>query len=256
MTVNVSDMAAMGAEPKWATIALTMTQQDDAWLASFSSALNSAATQSGVELVGGDTTNGPLILSLNIIGLIDKGQAISRDSAKPGDSVYVSNTVGDAALGLGIANGDLVLAEKHHQSLLTALHRPSPQIDLGRGLVGLASACIDISDGLVGDLEHICTKSQVSMDIDVDLIPISPAYQEYVDNGGDLTLALCGGDDYQLAFCCPPDKHVTLMQLANDLNLGISNIGVVKEQQEELISLHSDGKPFSLNKDSGFQHFR
>lgn len=255
IAVNVSDMAAMGAAPKWATLALTIPQHEEPWLAEFSQSLDSAARRFDIELVGGDTTCGPLTLSVNIMGLLPIGKALTRHGAKPGDEVYVSNTLGDAALGLAVASGETDIDPRYRDVVLSALNRPEPQLALGQGLLELASACLDVSDGLVGDLQHIAQQSDVSIEVDVALLPLSDAYHDFIKRGGDLVKALSGGDDYQLAFCCPSDKHLTLAQLADDLSIQLTKIGRVRRSKKPRVSLIRNGKPFKLNDAAGFQHF-
>jgi len=255
LAVNLSDMAAMGAIPKWATIALTLPDTDENWLAEFSDQLSSQASDFGVELIGGDTTRGPLTLSLNIMGLLPKGKALTRNGAKLNDDVYVSNSLGDAAVALKVLNGQSMIDDRHREALLAALHRPVPQVELGQQLLNVASACIDISDGLLADLEHVARQSNLTITIEVDALPLSVAYQNFIANGGDVVSALTGGDDYQLAFTAPVKRRHVIMELAAKLNVPLSRIGQTVARQGHAIELTRNGIPFQLDGVKGYQHF-
>ena len=257
LAVNVSDMAAMGATAKWATMTLTIPSIDSVWLAEFSQHLNRVANNYDVQLIGGDTTQGPLNLSLQIMGLLPKGAALTRSGAQQGDDVYVSNTVGDAALALqALMQEESALYQPFSQcsSLLRALHQPEPQIALGQALQGIASACIDVSDGVVADLSHIAEQSAVSIKLNVALLPVSPHYQEYIHAGGDLDLALSGGDDYQLAFTAAPEHRQTLQGIASEIGTPITLIGQVIASTDEKVALFQGAERYQLNK-VGYQHF-
>lgn len=259
LAVNLSDMAAMGAEPKWATMTLTLPEPDTVWLSEFSNALKHYAEQFRVQLIGGDTTQGPLNLSLTIMGLVPLGKALSRQGAQPNDDVYVSNVLGDAALGLACIRDELQLAADLRASVINALEHPQPRVALGRSLIGIASACLDVSDGLIGDLQHICQQSQVGIEIDVDRVPTSNAYQTYLDNGGNLSAALSGGDDYELAFTAPASKREEIGRLALELEIALSRIGVVNEiakgRAGQKVSLRQSGKAYTLPNSNSFEHF-
>ena len=255
LTVNLSDMAAMGAEPKWATLALTLPDAELQWIGSFSKSLDSVAQRFGVQLVGGDTTYGPLTLSLNIMGLVPKNKAISRSGAQVGDAVYLSSCVGDAALALKFLQGEVELSDSEAAKVLPALHRPEPQVELGLDLRELANACLDISDGLVADLAHIAKQSNITIEVDVDVVPVSKVYQQYIARGGSIDLALCGGDDYQLAFTVPQQLRQSVATLSSRLQLQLLEIGQVITQTGQLVALSQRGKPYQLASDSGYQHF-
>jgi len=255
LAVNISDMAAMGAEPKWATLALTLPSENTQWLSAFSESLDTTAKRFGVQLIGGDTTQGNLTLSLQIIGLLPKSKALSRSKAQPGDDVYVSNTVGDAALALACLEQGKDFQGLNKTRLLEALELPEPQVSVGRALLNYASACIDISDGLVADLSHIAKSSKVSIKLDVDLIPLSDDYQTYVSHGGDLDLALTGGDDYQLGFTVPSEHAKYIQALAQSLGVSLTNIGVVIASSDQPVYLRSAGADYQLASSSGYQHF-
>ena len=250
MAVNLSDMAAMGALPQWATLSLTLPTNNAQWLHDFTHGLNTIAQAHQVELIGGDTTQGNLSLSIQIMGLLPKGKALTRNNAQLGDDVYVSNTIGDAALAL--ANQAVM---QPNDSLRLALERPQPQVALGRGLLNIANACIDISDGLVADLSHIARLSKVSLELELERLPISTHYQHYLQNGGTLDLALSGGDDYQLAFTLNPADQAQLHRLADELGVKVTKIGTVIEASNEAVILRHKQQAYQLGKADGYQHF-
>lgn len=255
LAVNLSDMAAMGAEPKWVTLALTLPSENAAWLRAFSQSLNSAASHAGVQLIGGDTTKGPLCLSMQIMGLCPIGKVIYRSGSQTGEDVWVSNTVGDAALALQVTKGEISLDKSASDHVLRALHRPMPQVALGMALRGIATAALDISDGLLADLAHIAERSAVSLQVDQSLVPVSSIYKYYLSNGGDYTLALSGGDDYQLGFTADSADRQRINDLAELLCVPLTRIGQVIEQQASPIVLLDGGKSVKLDPDLGFQHF-
>lgn len=255
LAVNLSDMAAMGAEPKWATLALTLPHEDAAWLAAFSNALDAAAESAGVQLIGGDTTKGPLCLSLTIMGLVPKGKAISRAGAEFGDDVWLSNTVGDAALALKVILGQIELPESALSNIAPALHRPTGQVALGLALRGVASAALDISDGLLADLAHVASLSQVCIEIHQERVPLSDTYRAYLQSGGSYESALAGGDDYQLAFTAPSKQREAILAISDVVSVPLTRIGSVVEKTAIPVRLLANGKPVKLNSDLGFQHF-
>ena len=251
LAVNVSDMAAMGAQPKWATMTLTIPKIDNTWLSAFSSSLNEQANVYGVQLIGGDTTEGDLNLSMQIIGLTYKSKALSRSGAMLKDDLYLSNNVGDAALAL-----DLILRKKQVPTrLLNALEKPSAQVELGLKLANIANACIDVSDGVVADFSHIANQSGVSVVIDVDQLPLSTNYLDYIKHGGSVDLALTGGDDYQLAFTASRKHREALEKIAQELDIKLSRVGHVIEKADSAVYLTRAGKPYELTQNSGYQHF-
>ena len=263
LAVNVSDMAAMGATAKWATLALTVPKVDIGWLAQFSSGLNKACNEYGVQLVGGDTTEGPLTLSLQIMGLLPTNKALLRSGAKKGDLVYVSGNLGDAALALRCLNKDFsddVIDSLDIKLLRPKLETPAPQYFLGPRLVGIANSCIDVSDGLIADLSHICEASKVSIDLDLEKIPLSEQYQRYLSANGDLDLAVSGGDDYQLVFTVPRKNKEQLMHVIENNDFQVTQIGEVIDSQLDSsvsrLNLFYNSKPYTINDISGYQHFK
>lgn len=254
LAVNLSDMAAMGAEPKWATLALTMPSVDEQWLASFSSALDEMAKSYNVQLIGGDTTQGALSLSLQIMGLVDTGKALTRNGAVQGEDVYVSGCLGDAALALASLEGQVSLSENDFKLVESAFNCPIPQCTLGQNLVGLASSCIDVSDGLLGDLSHIADASEVSILIELETLPLSETYSSFLCSGGKLEYAICGGEDYQLAFTASVDNRQSIEALAVDLQTKITRIGVVQNRTKDALITKMNDAAYQVQT-FGYQHF-
>lgn len=199
LAVNLSDLAAMGAEPRWFTLALTLEAADDAWLAGFAHGLRELAARHGVALVGGDTTRGPLAISITAMGLLPAGAALRRSGARAGDAVCVTGTLGDAALALALRGGPLA------PGLRARLDRPEPRVAAGLALRGVAHAVIDLSDGLAGDLAHVLAASGVGATIEAGTLPMSPAFAQHAATDR-LALQASGGDDYELCICLPPDQ--------------------------------------------------
>ena len=255
LAVNLSDMAAMGAEPKWATLALTLPELNEQWIKRFSDSLNNFARAYGVQIIGGDTTQGPLNLCINIMGLLPKGKSLTRAKAKVGDDLYVSNHLGDAALALNCLDQGLQFTGMDLKRLRKSLDTPIPQVDLGQNLLDVASACLDISDGLITDLGHIAKQSRVSFEIDIEQLPLSDQYHQYVSDGGNVDLALSGGDDYQLAFTASPNSHEQINVLSETLDTRLSRIGRVVDENDNAVSLFADGRPYTLKNKSGYEHF-
>jgi thiamine-monophosphate kinase len=224
LAVNISDLAAMGAEPSGFTLALTLPESDRTWLARFAQGLFDMAQQFNIDLIGGDTTRGPLSITIAAHGLVPAGQALRRSGAKPGDLVCVTGTLGDAALALD-------LGAQAPESLATRLNRPVPRVETGIALRGLASAVIDLSDGLAGDLRHILKASKVGANIELTRLPRSEDFQRLRNQvprlfPGDHTLQyqLSGGDDYELCFCLSPEQ---LNHVREKLTVGFTVVGSI-----------------------------
>lgn len=253
LAVNLSDMAAMGAEPKWATMALCIPSTNYHWLKSFSHSLKSVADRFQVQIIGGDTTQGPLTLSITIMGLLPQSKALYRSGAEVGDDVYVSHYLGDAALGLAIIQGKASLEEGHRTTSIAALEMPEPRVSLGQALLEVASSCVDVSDGFVGDLAHICEQSGVSIEIDASVIPLSAAYKAFLAAGGSLDFALNGGDDYELAFTAKPALRDKIARIALDLGVRLTKVGVVLPSEDLAVRVICDGVNYLLP--NSYQHF-
>ncbi len=234
LRVNLSDLAAMGAVPVAYTLAMAFPAGqgiDEQWLRSFTDSLGEDQARFGVTLLGGDTvaTPGPLTVTVTAMGKAPEGAVLRRSAARPGDSVYVSGTIGDGALGLLAVRGDLAdLDAAMRQALVRRYHRPTPRIELGWRLVGLAHAALDVSDGLVADMGHICTESRVGATMEAARVPLSPAGGAAVAaDPGLLAVVLTGGDDYELLFTAPPAAADGLARLSRELNVPLTAIGRV-----------------------------
>lgn len=249
LAVNLSDLAAMGAEPAWCTLALTLPEADTGWLRGFADGFLGLARRHGVELVGGDTTRGPLSITIQAMGQVPVGQALQRSGARPGDLIYVSGPLGGAGLGLKLRLGQ---ADRDEPTALAALERPEPRLALGQALRQLATACIDISDGLAADLGHLLTASGAGATLIYEDLPLSDAVRNHIASTGDLSLPLCAGDDYELCFTVPPDRRVETDRLLGQLGLAGGAIGQIEAAPGLRILRHGESLP--LNR-FGYQHF-
>ncbi len=242
LAVNLSDLAAMGAKPIAVSLALTLPNVDEVWLAAFAQGFSELAKRYDVELIGGDTTQGPLTLTVEAMGLLPEGNALLRSDAKPGDLIFVSGPIGDAGLGLKILQGYACLQP---EQALARLHTPMPRVELGLALLDVANACIDISDGLAADLTHILQQSGVGAVITFEAIPLSSAVLAYIDATGDSLMPLIAGDDYELCFTVAPEK-------AHLVPEGCYQIGVIEEQPG--LRLAKSGFIESFKR-QGYEHF-
>lgn len=249
--VNLSDLAAMGARPLWATLGLTLPVADADWVASFMCGLASAFAPWGVALVGGDTTRGPLTLSLQLTGAVPAGVALTRHGARPGDQIFVSGTIGDAAAGLALAQAG-TRCHAHEAFLVNRFERPEPRLALGLALRGVASACIDISDGLLADLGHILDRSRCAARLELAALPLSTALTALVSRETALDHALGGGDDYELCFTLPAES-LGLLQTLRDAGHVVTRIGEIVAG-EGLELRDADGKSITPGA-RGFRHF-
>jgi thiamine-monophosphate kinase len=251
LAVNLSDMAAMGATPRWALLSLALPDADEAWLAAFARGFLGLAGAHGVELVGGDTTRGPRNLSVTILGEVEPGRALRRDAARVGDDIWVSGELGGAALGLKHLRGEAALAPEEASSCLARLHMPTPRVALGRRLIGVAHAAIDVSDGLLADLGHILERSGGGANIEVEALPMAPALRRHP--GFMLSCALAGGDDYELCFTAPAASRAALDILAREPGPGLARIGRI-EAAPGLRLVDRAGMPLDIGV-SGYDHF-
>lgn len=277
LAVNLSDLAAMGAKPRWATLALSLPYRphplsnfpsqagartneslhdleiyiDDVWLERFSAGFFALAKQHQVDLVGGDTTRGPLNLCVTIMGTLPAVQALRRDGAQAGDEVWVSGRLGDAALALAHLQGKVVLSADELVACLPALHSPQPRVALGLALRGIAHSAIDISDGLLADLGHILTASKVGAVLDYAALPMSDVLRSHAEFAQSCVLA--GGDDYELCFTAPAMQHAELLRIAQQLALPLSCIGKVVAGNGCVVH---DARGASIQlKSGGYEHF-
>ena len=253
LAVNLSDLAAMGADPVWFTLNLTLPALDSDWLQHFSGGIAALAREFGVQLIGGDTTRGPLAVSITALGTVPRGTALYRRGAQPGDRIYITGHLGDAAIALRVLQQGLNLPAQYRTPVLRQLHRPSPRVHEGLALRGLASACVDISDGLVADLSHVLTASGVGATVDLKRLPLSPAYGSvFADIGWDLALA--HGDDYELCFTLPPTRLPAFNGASPRFPCGASYIGDI-DAEPGLRIRDEAGAPYAP-RTTGHDHFR
>ena len=252
LAVNVSDMAAMGAKPKWATLAIALPSVDEAWLAEFSKGFFACADKFGVDLIGGDTTKGALNISVTIMGEVPTGKALRRDGAQAGDDIWVSGSLGDAALGLAHLQGKIVLGSDALEASIHALHRPVPRAALGLALRDIASSCIDISDGLLADLGHILKASNCGAAIDLEKIPCMEFLKNNLEIPQFQAFILAGGDDYELCFTAPKNQHAEIQSLGKSLNLSLTCIARTR-MDIGLQAIYKNNE-IKLSK-QGFDHF-
>ena len=254
LAVNLSDLAAMGAEPRWFTLALTLRMADPEWLAGFAAGLGALAREAGVGLVGGDTTQGPLSITITAMGTVPAGKAIRRSGAKVGDSICVTGTLGDAALALRLGQGEAGGRGEANsadlESLRVRLNRPAPRVAVGAALRGLAHAAIDLSDGLAGDLGHILVTSGVGAEIRADKLPMSPAFKALSEPEARVELQVSGGDDYELCVCLAPADVATLR---TRLDVPLTEIGRIV-RGKSLAILDAKGKKMAIEP-FGYRHF-
>jgi thiamine-monophosphate kinase len=254
LAVNLSDMAAMGATPRWATLAISLPEANEAWLEQFSAGFFSLSRQYSVDLIGGDTTRGPLNLCVTIFGDVTAQQALRRDGAQPGDEVWVSGKLGDAALALAHLQGHIVLSDSEYSDCAAALHQPQPRIELGLALRGIANSAIDISDGLLADLGHILDASRLGARLDFSALPISPLLRAYFHHPLAQQCALAGGDDYELCFTAPAVHHAKILGIAAKLGLPLTRMGIIVAEPGCVV-LDKSGNPINTEA-TGYDHFR
>jgi thiamine-monophosphate kinase len=256
LAVNLSDMAAMGATPRWALLAGALPDFDERWLGGFTHGLFALADRFGVALIGGDTTRGPRNLCLTIIGEVPAGTALMRGGAKPGDDVYVSGTLGDAALALAVLQGTAQLADADFAMARARLETPEPRVALGERLRGVAHAAIDISDGLTGDLQHILDSSGAGATIDLSRIPRSRGLDAMLaGKSRDLGLAcvLGGGDDYELCFTAATASREAIAAIARAVGVPLARVGSITPASG-LVVRDERGVPLPVLPQS-FDHF-
>jgi len=262
LAVNLSDLAAMGARPAWVTLALTMPQVDEPWLDGFSRGFSTLARQHGVQLVGGDTTCGPLSITVQAMGFVAQGQAWRRDTAKIGDLIYVTGTLGDAGLALQAKQQTLPFAQSHLAELVSRLEQPTPRIVEARALDGLVNAAIDLSDGLLSDLGHILQASDVGAVIELGALPLSLAFRacqrdDTVSQQPDTfwqALPLTAGDDYELCFTIAPEQKGSVEARLSQQGLVAHCIGVI-DGGPGLRCVQKNGELFQ-SEQSGYEHFQ
>lgn len=247
LAVNLSDLAAMGATPRWALLSLSLPQAEAEWVQSFAAGFKSLARMHGVSLVGGDTTSGPLSVSLTALGYIEPGQQLKRSGAKPADLIVVSGTLGGAARVLDLLEAEKSVTERH------LLDRPQPRVSLGQALKGFANACIDISDGLLADLGHVLKASECGATVEIEKLPFDDSLAG-LEDGLRWKYQLSGGDDYELLFTLPPAHQALLATWSQQLDIDLTVIGEI-EAGGDIRCLKKDGTAFEPQS-AGFEHFR
>ena len=253
LAVNLSDMAAMGATPRWFQLALTLPDADQDWLSEFSVGLDAIAGEFNCALVGGDTTRGPLTISITLLGSVPANQALRRSGAQPGDVIYVSGTLGDGAGGLAVLEDRLVVSETDKAYFEGRFWQPRARVAEGLRIRGFASAAIDISDGLLADLGHITETSQVGAVLEIDKLPLSPALCRVSDAKQRLNWALSGGDDYELCFTAPVNRAEQCQQLIAEGSLHATAVGQIRAGQG-VLCVDERGRPVETVA-TGYQHF-
>ncbi len=254
LAVNLSDLAAMGADPCWVSLALTLPQVDEAWLKGFCEGFFELAEYYNVALVGGDMTKGPLSITVTVHGTLPEGKGLRRNGARAGDGIYVTGTLGDAALGLQQQLGHIQVGESHQDFVRTKFEHPHPRILAGQALRDIASSALDLSDGLLGDLGHITTASNVRAVLELEQLPLSQAMTDTVELERAWQLALTGGDDYELCFTVPEVHRGQLETALAHCGVKFTRIGRMMAG-EPGVELHADGKPYQLAARS-WDHFR
>lgn len=253
LAVNVSDMAAMGATPRWAFLSLALPSAEPNWLRAFSGGFFALARKHNVDLVGGDTTRGPLNICVTIIGETPRGQALRRDGALSGDDVWVSGRLGEAALAVAHRRRRLRLSARVLTRCARALEFPQPRVALGLALRGIAHSAIDISDGLLADLGHICERSRLGADVYIEAIPRAPALEQYFVTRAGQGALLAGGDDYELCFTAAPKDRSRIIALSGRIGLRLTRIGRMRRGRGIKLTAQ-DGRVTAFAR-GGFDHF-
>lgn len=255
LAVSLSDLASMGAEPAWVTLAIALPDLEETWLAKFCQGFFQLARQYNVQLVGGDTTRGALMITTNVGGYVVKKHALKRNGARPGDLVFVTGTIGEAGLGLKLLQQLLELPpqfQHYSDKLIQRLNRPTPRVKLGKALLGIATAAIDVSDGVAADLNHILEMSGTGARLDVEKLPLSECFPAVFEQAGGWVQPLTAGDDYELLFTAPEDSQIQLQEIAAEHNCPITCIGKIEEQSG--LRCYSESKLLELQT-MGYEHF-
>ncbi|NRB65872.1 MAG: thiamine-phosphate kinase [Vibrio sp.] len=251
---NISDLAAMGATPAWVSFALTMPEPDEAWLAPFCEAFFELADYYGVQLIGGDTTKGPLSLTLTVQGLVDPDKALRRDGAQVGDWVYVTGNLGDSQAGLDVILNSNLRSKPFAQELEQRHYLSEPRVLVGQALLDLASSAIDISDGVISDIKHILQRSQVGVSLDVSSLPISNELVQFLGSDSQAhQYALSSGEEYELCFTVPEQNKGSIESALAHCGAKVTCIGQIRPQGT--FELHNCGQPIDWDL-SGYDHFK
>ncbi len=256
LAVNLSDLAAMGAQPRWVTLAGALPAVDEPWIAAFAEGFFACAAEYGVDVIGGDTTKGPLNVCITAMGEVEPGHALRRDGAKVGDQIWVSGRPGLASLGLAYLQGKIKLPEPWPRLCVGALEKPRPRIALGLALNGIAYAAIDVSDGLLADLGHIAERSACAAAVKLVQLPHLPKGESYDADLRRIALEcqLTGGDDYELCFTAPGTQSLAIAHIAATLELPLWNIGERVAGSGDVTVFDPDGKPVEFAS-KGYDHF-
>lgn len=252
---SLSDIAAMGGTARWATLALTLPRDDGDWVERFAHGAAASLRPAGALLVGGDTTRGPLTISWTIFGGVPRGEGLRRDGAADGDAVYVSGTLGGACAALDLLDVSLnsKVPDADDRAILASYWRPQPRLQLGRELRGLASSCIDVSDGLLADFTHVARASGCGGELEFDRLPLLPALVNRSGEARARAFAINGGDDYELCFTVPPDREAELLARIKGLDVSVTRIGRMTADREVRV-VDRAGTPLTITS-SGYRHF-
>jgi thiamine-monophosphate kinase len=254
LAVNLSDMAAMGALPRWATLSIALPRVNARWLGAFMNGFMRLARRHRVDLVGGDTTRGPLAICVQIIGEVPSGRALRRDGARAGDDIWVSGTLGDAALALVAAKGRVRIPARARRQAEAKLDAPKPRVALGIALRGVARSAIDISDGLMADLGHICERSRVAACVEIGRLPASAELNLLRGRPVGRAALLGGGDDYELCFTAARARRDAIARIGRRLRTKVTRIGVITRGRPVVAAVDAAGKALNLDH-MGFDHF-
>jgi thiamine-monophosphate kinase len=254
LAVNLSDLAAMGAEPRWALLAIALPKGDEKWIAAFSRGFFRLARRFGTELIGGDTTRGPLAISITVIGEVPQKLALRRDAARAGDDIWLSGATGEAALGLAHLKGRVKLAGKARSDCLARLHSPEPRVRLGLALRGLARSAIDVSDGLLADLGHVAKASGLAAELRWEDIPRAKAIAECPNAALARNCLLAGGDDYELVFTAPVSARARIRAAGRKARVPVTPIGTMVRGRSGVRVCDAGGHTVPTPR-AGFDHF-
>lgn len=256
LAVNLSDLAAMGAEPAWVSLAISLPDSDTQWLNAFMRGFNELAARFNVQLIGGDTTQGALSITVNVTGFVDPEKSLKRSNAKLGDHVFVTGYIGDASIGLDLilnkVNSNKSFTDAHKNYCVDRLNRPYAQVIAGQLLSSFSIAAIDISDGLKADLNHICKASGLGALLNIEKLPVSDALQVFYNNQPDWQTILSAGDDYELCFTCPKEQVSEMQSLMELNNIKITCIGEMVSGTDVKCLL--EGDLLNVEK-TGYNHF-
>jgi len=253
LAVNLSDLAAMGATPRWAMLAIALPDEDEAWLTAFARGFFRMADAHGIELVGGDTTRGALTIAITVMGEVPPELALRRSGAQAGDDIWVSGQIGSAALALAYRQGRLFMEQIDAAKVLPALYLPQPRVALGIALRGIAHSAIDISDGLLADLGHILEASRRGAQLEFFKLPIAAVTTNYLNQPVARECVLAGGDDYELCFTAPSERRSAVLAAGEQAGVAVTRIGHITAAPG-LTVLDASGQPMTIEK-TGYDHF-